>query len=430
MIFLDRNDLPASYNEAMSDARTRLSMASSLTAYQMYQCTFEASYDVPRACALHRGSENVVVFNPDKFLTWAPGERAFIVLHEIDHIFLDHLGRQEEFGYDFALWNTATDFYINLHGSGAYRDGDKIKYDDRFTRYLTRPDWVLYDEQFLGLSSDEIYHKLLKESNGDAKQAVAKADPNGGGSGEEGSAVVDQVSNGKAEEQLKFRNNRTNAAAIAKAQHDNSMGKGEGDMAKLITELATPVIDWRDRLPNAIESKIKQRQTFNRLSRRSDDPDLFFPSWTGRGIKLVFGVDTSASMPPESPSEALGELAGIMEEYEAWGVDVLTCDWGAHILGEFDSESHSIEDVMACEFIGGGGTDMTPIVDYATEKVHNGDELNICVVVTDGFIPTSVDSAMVEDDLEYLFIVTPGGNKSLTLDNAEVIFMDHVNPNR
>lgn len=406
------------WSDKLSTAKIGVTMASPLTAYLLYQCEYLFTRDVPYAAATVWGGKNIVFFNPDYLMKISNKEAAFVLLHEVDHIFLLHIGRQVDMGYNPQLWNIATDYFINLHGSGAYEKGDTVEYDPRFTTYLERPSFALYREDFIGMSSDEIYHALLEENDGDVQEAL-KA--HGGGEPGEGSGVLDEVSDAKLDPAAESRNKRAVSAAIAKATREKSIGAGEQAFVQYLSDLLSPKIHWADQLSTVIHSSTKERKTYNRLSRRSTG-DIFFPSTDGKHVKVVFGIDSSGSMGEDELREAGSELVGIIEQFESWEVDLVTCDVAAHLIGRYSSEDSPDID---WKIVGGGGTDLQSIADYAYDlEDEEGEELTACIIVTDGFIPPiKIDHS---SDLPIVIVVTSGGNESLEMPDAKIILMSNI----
>ena len=117
--------------------------------------------------------------------------------------------------------------------------------------------------------------------------------------------------------------------------------------------------------------------SYRRVSRRQySDPNMHRLKGASRhSAKAVVGVDSSGSMTPECLRKA---IRVIQQGLKALGkVPVVTCDAA---VGQDITVTHISDDF---EFMGGGGTDLRVLLEYA-EKKHRPD---VVVLVTDGGTP-------------------------------------------
>lgn len=437
---LDSADVKEEWRESFSEARTFVSLASPLMAYMMFNCKYHWVDDprIKTAAAMPKDGVNHIFINPTFWMTGLKNteQRSFVLLHEILHIFLEHSGRQVDMGYNHELWNIATDYHINLTCAGAYREDENssVQYAKKYRLYMEKPTFVLFDERFIEMSSDEIYHLLLEENDQDAQKAIEACtggqqagedgQPQGGNGGGTGQVPLDRVSGEAPDREQQAANRQTASAAVASAASSNMIGDSEGNLAERLHNMSKPVVDWREELAEAVQTSTKERYTYNRLSRREGDGGVVFPSLTGRKISVCFGFDSSGSMGAEDYADVGGELSGVLDQFEAWELYLLSCDVKAFELGYYASDDGDDLSTMTLEARGGGGTDMTPLVTYSNDLVDSGEEINACIVVTDGYIPVDDLEREFSDELVNIVVVTRGGNKHLTLNNAKVIFMN------
>lgn len=426
---IPKDELKQEWLDSFSDARSNVALCTPLLSYLMYQATYVWTMDVKTARALPHDGKNYIFINP---LFWmnklrSKEERAFVLLHEIKHIFLEHCGRQVDHGYNHELWNIAADYNINISCSGVYRekDGGGVQQCKRYADYIARPKFCLYDERFIGYSSDEIYHMLLEENDGDAKKAVE----NHGGGGRpdgnaEGQMPLDDVSTESPDHVHKLDNRQNASAAVAQADMNKSIGDSEGHLVNHLRELSEPKVNWKDELASAIMSSTRERPTYNRLSRRVSG-DVAFPALTGHKISGVFGFDSSGSMSQKDYADVSGELKGLMEQFEAWELHLISCDTKAHEIGHFSSDEGDDFETMTFSFEGGGGTELSPMVHYANELMDE-EEIAFNIILTDGYIPEAPMENAFDDRMVNIVVVTSEGNSNLKLENARVIYMKDV----
>lgn len=408
--FLDSSKLPAGAKEALITAKIDLVRKYPFVG-NLVMSTEMGFVDDPaiKTAAATTIPCNRVFINADFFVNQMNKRelRPFIIAHEILHIFLEHIGRARDHQYHRGLWNVATDFCIN----GSL----KQMIDGADRSVMEMPDFVLHDTTHYGKSADQIYHELLQEHDNDAEAAAnAYGAGNIGDEDYEGQRPVDKVSDESVSEETKVSNRQMVAGSLNEAG-SSSMGEGYGDLIRQFEELVESKLPWQSLLQEFVTQTTKIRPTYNRVSRRST-ARVMFPTLTGDSINLVYGVDTSGSMSTEDLSECMTELRSIVESYESWYVTMLSCDTRAHVLGEYDSENGDEWETMSKELIGGGGTDMAPMVEYAHEME---DEPNVCVILTDGFVPEESIIDAVQD-IPTIIVVTSSGNSELNLEGENL----------
>lgn len=396
-------EMSQALKKSYSDARANVVLASPLTSYLLFKCEINFTDDkvghFNTAAAVFSGDKISVWINVDfwtKRLQNTP-QRAFILVHEVRHIFLQHIERMLSKGYNQSKWNRATDYYINLGGAGFTPNG----VDEKYQKYLELPDFVLFDKKYLGLSSDEIYD-LLEDDGEPSFDSVGEGSPSG--------KLANDIEKSLRE------------AQVAGNMMGNHIGKGDADFLRHIDDILYRPIPWHQLLETEVERSYDDTITYKRVSRRSED-DIIFPTKEGEFIHLLFGVDTSGSMSRDDLAQAVGVLYNFLQNYESWRLTYVTCDTKIHIIGDFysdDGDDFTTTQVAASKKAkGGGGTSMQVIADYASQLHDNDEAPDSVVIITDGFIPP-VTRKM---GIPHIFIVTSDGNKNLTIDKCTVLHM-------
>ena len=362
--------------------------------------------ELPTMAATTVGGNKIYV-NEEFLNSMNRKERAFVIAHEMLHIFLEHIGRQTEHNYHPKLWNVATDFCINSFIT-------ELK-ENR----VEMPKVGLYDNKYKAMSADQIYQILLEENDGDPEKAAGQFGEAGNGDGEP--APFDVLGRIPMSDAQRTENRQKIAASMG--QHDmdkvKNMGDGYADLIRQFEDLIESKIPWQQVLREYITQTSKNRYTYNRPSRKSYHSRIIFPTMTGDNIELVFGVDTSGSMSDKDLGEALSELHSICEDFDNWSVDLISCDTEAHLIGEYISEDGDDFASIDTGLVGGGGTAMGSMAVYANEREE---QPAVCVIITDGYIPEEELDNEVED-VPVIVIVTSSGNQDLKLNNCEVLFM-------
>ncbi len=447
----------AGAEQYLSEAKAQLVIAIPFLGIMTMNCGYAFSDFVPTAGATTVGG-NKIFFNDDFIVNGLDqGTRVFVLAHEVSHIFLEHIGRQMENSYNPSLWNVATDYCINGNLQ------EMIDLDRNVARYMVRPEIGLYAERFKGMSADAIYQKLLEENPGKSPQQIA--DEHGGGSGGETIAIpgdgeegdtdqpgmggedtngqgnagtgqwrkaqqqgkqiaMDHVFSDKQSEESKHRNRQTASASIsmtASQEGSTSRGLGACSFIMAINELVSPTIPWGEILADYVDASVKQEYTYSRLSRRSSG-SVVFPAMDGEFIEVCFGVDTSGSMSHHELKEALSELSGVIENFDAWRLSLISCDTGAHHIGDYESDEGDDITTIDKSLVGGGGTELSPMVEYANDM---DDPPNVCIIVTDGYINDQLLNNAI-DEIPVIVVITSSGRDpdDMDMDKATIIKMD------
>lgn len=411
--------------EALSEAKSQLMLGVPFLGIMTMNCHYKFSDDIPTACAT-TVYKNQIFIN-DEFWMEAldSGTRVFILAHEVLHIFLEHIGRQMQNGYNPQLWNVATDYNINGYLQEIIDSMGSVN------RYMTRPEFGLYEDEYKGKGADEIYHLLLKKMPKKSGKSLEEEAEGYGSPGDwreakkNGKQIpIDEVQKESGSDAQIHENRQTAAASVEMSKTImKSRGLDELGIFREIYDLITPRIPWADILNEYITETCRQSYTYARPSRRSSG-NIVFPSLTGEHLRVCFGVDTSGSMSNEELCEALSELSGVITQFEAWSLTLVSCDTHAHHIGDYESEDGDDITTIDKRLVGGGGTIMNPMIRYANEEMD--DPPNCCIIVTDGFVDSGEINDAIEDVPTIVLVTSRGADvDSLDIPNARVLKMEN-----
>jgi predicted metal-dependent peptidase len=306
-----------------------------------------------------------------------PKELEFLFGHEVLHCVYDHFGRRGD--RDPQLFNIANDYCVN---------GDLKKH--RVGEFITTVP-CLYDSKYEGMSSEEIYDILYENAEKiDISSLIDKMldehlDGEGGG---EGGNDGDKPGSGNgkgrpklsAEEKQKIRDEIKEAVLAAAAASDGA-GNLPSGVKRIIDDMTAPKMNWRELLRMQLESTIKSDYTWMRNSRRGWHMDAVMPGMKlDPMIDIAVSIDASGSMGAQMLKDFLGEVAGIMEQFPAYRIHVLSFDTRVYNPQQFDSEN--LDDITGYEIMGGGGTDFDCVFEYFKE---NEIEPKRHIMFTDGY---------------------------------------------
>jgi predicted metal-dependent peptidase len=305
-----------------------------------------------------------------------PKEVEFLFGHEVLHCVYDHFGRRGD--RDHMLFNVANDFAVNA---------DLKKH--RVGEFITSVP-CLYDAKYEGMSSEEIYDDLYenaeKISLSDLVDKLLDDHLDGEGDGEGDDDGEDKDGKGKGrpkiskEERQKIKDEIKEAVLAAAAASDGA-GNLPAGVKRLIQDMTAPKMNWRELLRMQLESTIKSDFTWMRASRRGWHMDAVMPGMKNdEMIDIAIAIDASGSIDERMLKDFLSEVQGIMDQFQAYKIHILTFDTRVYNPETYNSDN--LDTICDYEVKGGGGTDFDCIFEYLKEEQIEPKRL---VVFTDGY---------------------------------------------
>jgi hypothetical protein len=244
------------------------------------------------------------------------------------------------------------------------------------------PEGLLFDPQFKGHSSEEVYDRIATDARRYRKLATLR-----GRDKPDILASGGRVSSAGAGVDLDELLRRSLGTGL-----DLHVSQGRGTLpAALVSEiraLAQPPLRWDVELARWFEEMfpaLEPTQTYARPSRRqSATPDIPRPGWITPEVPVdvrTFGVvlDTSLSMNATLLGKALGAIASYARMHDVPAVRVVYCDAVAYDAGYID-----VDDIAGRVRVRGrGGTILQPGVDLI-ERAEDFPSDGPILVITDG----------------------------------------------
>jgi len=275
-----------------------------------------------------------VAFNPEFVDSLTDEEVKFLVAHECMHPMLEHNYRRGE--RQPRRWNMAADYVIN-----------KLLIDDNIGRM---PKVGLHDPNIYkagGGTSEGIYN-ILPEQDEDsgADGLMDNCEDGDGGPAEQG------------QQQAEWKVKVAQAAQAAKM-----MGKMSANMQRLVDQVLTPKVDWRDVLQRFLVKARTDQRSFSRFNRRFIAQGLYLPSVSGEQMgEIVFAVDCSGSINQDTINQFAAEISIVKDDLMPARIHVLYFDSDvSHV------ESYEQHDDLDIKPHGGGGTDFAPVFEKIIE---------------------------------------------------------------
>ncbi len=289
-------------------------------------------------------------YNSDFFRTLTPEQIDFVVGHEVMHCVYEHCGEfgrlmdQKEDDRDMKLWNIAADFKVNQALVEA--------------RVGEMPKQALHDRKYYRSYTEEIYEHLKETGEADDRETldVHMFGPDGKDN-EEGDPSGRKAPIKISPEEAKEIKDQMKQAVIQSAQSTDA-GTLPGDIKRIINGMTNPKMDWRELLNISIQSLVKSDFTFMRQSRKSRSMGVYLPGQKNdEMIDVAIGLDVSGSISSSMIEEFLGEVYGIMQQFQDFKIRIWTFDTDVNQRGYKEFDPYNADELKEYEIVGGGGTD-------------------------------------------------------------------------
>lgn len=304
-------------------------------------------------------------YNADFVQKLTDDELVFLVGHEVGHCVWQHFLRRGDRQRD--VWNMAGDYVIN-----------QILVDERIGAQIKAVP-ILLDSKYRGMASEEVYDELMKNAVKVQATLDIHMDGDGKSSDEDGEGKGGFKGQPLTEEEKKALSDELKEAVLQAAQ---SVGAGNvpKGFQRILNDISAPKMSWRDVLKIQLASMIKNDYSFMRPNRKMQHTRAILPGMLpGDEVNVAIAIDTSGSISTAMLQDFLGEIAGIMDQFDSYTVRIFQFDTGVYGEEVFTSEVGN--DIRTYEIKGGGGTSFEVIFDHMKANDITPNQL---VVFTDG----------------------------------------------
>jgi predicted metal-dependent peptidase len=320
-------------------------------------------------------------------------ELAFLVMHENMHKCYRHLTIWKALDdIDRNITNAACDFVINVQ----LYDMDPEEKFIAFPRSkATGEREGLFDEQYRGMDTKQVFDILLKKKKEKGGQRGRKVKGDGTNrqpvdmfDDEDGDVGFDNHDWDGAK-QLSEEDKKQLDREVEQAIRQGGIyaGKFGGNTPREIGELLNPKVDWKDVLQRFARSNIRDRDSISwrKAHRNFLWQDIILPSILGKRVKsLLLGMDTSGSVEGQLLTEFLSEMNGLVKSVGIDRLDIVY--WDAEIQAH-EIFTGGVKDIVhRTNPKGGGGTNPDVVVDLIVEKQLKPDAI---IMLSDGYMHTN-----------------------------------------
>ncbi|MBN2195637.1 MAG: hypothetical protein JW751_22645 [Polyangiaceae bacterium] len=147
---------------------------------------------------------------------------------------------------------------------------------------------------------------------------------------------------------------------------------------ELVERVRRPVVSWREALRQYVVSVAGDRRVWLPPNRRHLGRGEYLPSRREELLRIVVGVDSSASTVPVAAT-FVAEVAAVARAFPRRQLTLIEADHAVRRVAHFDTDSPPPD--AAFVWRGGGGTDLSLVFD---ETARRGLFPNVLVFLTDG----------------------------------------------
>ena len=336
---------------------------------------------------------------------------AFCVIHENWHkIGRDLTVYRKLFDIDKQCANMAADYHHNL----CIMDMDPMESTIEFPKKDGKRIGLL-DERFRGMDVPTIF-RMLREEKQSQTGAFAPGGDGAGGGDSMDEHRWEEANQGLTQEQQDQRAREVDQAMRqGEMEHRKINGDKAGNLARELTELLRPQINWKDVLADFVRSVCvgKDKSSWRRPNRRFMCMDVLMPSLVSERVgHIVVGVDTSGSISGREIARMLTEVVAVGKQVHPEKVDLLY--WDSEVARHEEYDDTSLDSLAtSTKPAGGGGTSPACVKRYMHDK-HMQPE---CVIMlTDGYV-----GSWPEFDCPVLWVIT---TKGITAPSGLSIYLD------
>jgi predicted metal-dependent peptidase len=355
-----------------------------------------------------------IIINPERFFALSLPQRVFAIGHEIVH---------NVFG-DVQFLHRC-----QLAGTVPMSDGTTRPFINKMMQYAMdyRINALLVDSKIgqpihgicldreVGTASDsvvDIYKKIYDDAEADGRIQPGTLP---------GWVLQPGASTGQTPSQAAPNPAQwaVETAAARQMEALRTQGKMAQALQRFFKQILNPVVPWTDHIRGIFNRKVGSGSyNWRKPDRRFITRDLYMPSRSGNGAGwVVVWADTSGSIGDADLCRYLAELTEIMETCQPKRLSICWCDAKIHRVDEIDemADMEHMKGEIDGDDIGGGGTDMQPVLDWIDEHTERPE---IMIALTDGYV-TFPDA---EPDFMMIW--------ASTTNNVEYPFGDvvHINP--
>lgn len=332
-----------------------------------------------------------IFVDPDFYLKMSPGERRFLLAHEVWHIVYLHFLRGKDRERD--IFNMAADMEINF-----------MLKQERFTVPSSA---LLPPLKWQRFNAEELYHRLLKENSASAPAVFdVHLEPGRDDRPAEDENGDDELLVMDPDYQVDFGSDPESSVrekvVEAAVQYEKQRGDLPGKLKRIVDRFRGGKLHWKELLAQYVTSCFGGSRRWLPPNRRYISSGLYLQSRRDVRLQAILAIDTSGSTIGDFPLFA-GELTNLLNSFGQYELTVICCDAKIQSVETFSPENPF--DGKKVKFKGCGGTSFKPVFDYVDKNLI---DVQILIYFTDGF-----GDDPKKPPYPVMWVITPNGENRI-----------------
>lgn len=321
-------------------------------------------------------------YNPKFLADMKPGERNFILMHELFHVLLRHGIRNADGKRDRDVWNVACDIIINDMLVKLHNDMRRAGIP------FQKPVIGTFATIDSGETAENLYGKILADNagkNNHTHKLNIRIGYTGNGTYEQRMHEIDLPSDLRTFELS--MDEMTVQDQLLQEMLRTAAQKNRGTMgsyyvpSEVYTLVKSKKLDWRKLFKNFLSQEIGEETSYTTPERKYLHMDMILPghSLSEETIEEVWAfVDSSGSVGHDEMAQFLTQLYRISHEFKC----ILHVGYWDTSVTDVYRNIRREEDVLKCVPRHSGGTDINCVYQWIRENKVKPD---VMLILTDGY---------------------------------------------
>ena len=321
-------------------------------------------------------------YNPKFLADMKPGERNFVLMHELFHVLLRHGVRNADGQRDRDIWNMACDIIINDMLIKLHNDMRRAGIP------FQKPVVGTFATVNSGETAENLYGKIQADNAGKNKHTQKlniRIGYTGNGTYEQKMHEVDLPSDLRTFElsmdEMKVQDQLLQEMLRTAAQKNRGTMGSYYIPSEVYVLVQSKKLDWRKLLKNFLSQEIGEETSYTTPERKYLHMDMILPghSLSEETIEEVWAfVDSSGSVGRDEMAQFLTQLYRISREFKC----ILHIGYWDTSVTDVYRNIRREEDVLKCVPRHSGGTDINCVYQWIRENKVKPD---VMLILTDGY---------------------------------------------
>lgn len=321
-------------------------------------------------------------YNPVFLSTLNPGERNFVLMHEVFHVLLRHGIRNADRKRDKEIWNVACDIIVNDMLT-------KLSYDmSRAGISISKPSVGVFAGISSGETAENLYAKIFsdnKSNNPFRKKIKIRKGYTGNSTYESNTHEIDIPTDIKtfelSLEEMNMDDQKLQEMVRTAVQKNRGTMGSYFVPGEIYTLVDSKKLDWKKLLKDFLSQELGDDTSYTTPERKYLHMDMILPghSMTEESIEEIWAfIDSSGSIGHDEMAQFLTQVYCISREFKCI---FNICYWDTAVTEVYKKILRE-DDILKCVPHHSGGTDINCVYDWIGQNKVKPD---VMLILTDGY---------------------------------------------